>query len=642
MATYDEIYGKRVEVFDSDPTLNSTYEGQVWYNSASGTLKSVVSFAAFSTGTPTINNFGYGGWANQGTQTAAFIAAPPGSPPPAPTGKSSNEYDGTGWTSGGNLGSGRYGIGSCGGTQTSCIITAGSPGSGLPMPTYNFAESYNGTSFSAETALGTARGGIGGGGASETAAIVATGDLVTSPFVTTATESWNGSSWTSLNSAPTATRNAGSTGVLTSLMVMGGTNNTTTLNFTAEFDGSNWTAGTNYPAANRGSNGAGSSSTAALIVGGNNGSGTAYTEAYDYDGTTYTDIGTILTPQMNNAGSSGSTTAAIFNAGGQGTPASNNTQEFNRSINTITGAAWASAAAMNTARKALGGAYGTTTAGLVAGGHSTPNAGIADSEEFDGSSWTEGPNMNTARGWLACCGTQTAALGAGGYTAPPNTDGSAATEEYDGSTWTNGGSLSQEMYGGGGFGTQTAGVKAGGYNNTLPPGNVTAQTEEYNGSSWSTNPNSMGTARYAMTGSGPSTAGLVAGGYQYTSPAGQTTKTEEFDGTNWTTGGAMVLSRKGLSSSGNSQTNCIVFGGNASNATMPETYTGYTEAYDGTSWSTRPSMATGRDGVGGSFAGTTSSAWVAGGRASPPAAVTTVEEFTGETSAVTSKTLTTS
>ena len=51
MATYDEIYGKRVEVLDADPTLNSTYEGQVWYNSATGKLRTVVAFKAYSTST---------------------------------------------------------------------------------------------------------------------------------------------------------------------------------------------------------------------------------------------------------------------------------------------------------------------------------------------------------------------------------------------------------------------------------------------------------------------------------------------------------------------------------------------------------------------------------------------------------------
>ena len=152
-------------------------------------------------------------------------------------------------------------------------------------------------------------------------------------------------------------------------------------------------------------------------------------------------------------------------------------------------------------RKAIGGGYGTQTAGLIAGGHSAPNAGIADSEEYNGTSWTEGSNMNTARGWLAVCGTQTAGLGSGGYPGPPATTGVVATEEYDGSSWTNGGDLNQEVYGGIGFGTQTAGVKAGGYNNALPPGNVTTQTEEYNGSSWSVNPNGMGVARYVGIGS---------------------------------------------------------------------------------------------------------------------------------------------
>ena len=39
MATYEEIYGKRVKDFDSDPTLDSSYEGQVWYDKSSGTLR---------------------------------------------------------------------------------------------------------------------------------------------------------------------------------------------------------------------------------------------------------------------------------------------------------------------------------------------------------------------------------------------------------------------------------------------------------------------------------------------------------------------------------------------------------------------------------------------------------------------------
>jgi hypothetical protein len=46
-------------------------------------------------------------------------------------------------------------------------------------------------------------------------------------------------------------------------------------------------------------------------------------------------------------------------------------------------------------------------------------------------SWATGNNMNTAREIVAGAGTQTAALGFGGYT----TAYSTATEEYDGTNW---------------------------------------------------------------------------------------------------------------------------------------------------------------------------------------------------------------
>ena len=164
MSTYKNIRGKAIKSVSTN--LSDTgAEGQIWFNTTDNTFKSVVAGVAFSTGSPTINAFGYGGWSNQGTQNATLITGHPGTPNPAPQGKGSDEYNGTGWTAGGNLNNGRSSIGSCGGTLTSCIIVAGSPGTGLPMPTYNFAESYNGTSFTNETALSTARGSVGGGGA---------------------------------------------------------------------------------------------------------------------------------------------------------------------------------------------------------------------------------------------------------------------------------------------------------------------------------------------------------------------------------------------------------------------------------------------------------------------------------------------
>ena len=131
---------------------------------------------------------------------------------------------------------------------------------------------------------------------------------------------------------------------------------------------------------------------------------------------------------------------------------------------------------------------------------------------------------------------------------------------------------------------------------------------------------------------------MVSGGYRYSSPSGRTNVTEEYDGTNWTTGGTLNNSVNKVGVSG-TQTATLLFGG----ATPAVGYAGITEAYDGSSWSTRPSLATGRTGGGGSFAGTTASAFYAGGELGPATSLSNAtEEFTGETTAVNAKTLTTS
>ena len=78
----------------------------------------------------------------------------------------------------------------------------------------------------------------------------------------------------------------------------------------------------------------------------------------------------------------------------------------------------------------------------------------------------------------------------------------------------------------------------------------------------------------------------------------------------------------------------MIFGGSP-----PGSGTAITQGYDGTAWSTRPSLATGRGFTTGNGTAT-SGLMVSGG---PPSSTTTAtEEFTGETSALNIKTLTTS
>ena len=78
MSTYEELHGKRVEVFSSDPTLDSSYEGQVWFNSTSGTLKTVLSTGAWVSATPASN--GRSSPQGFGIQTAAVMAGGATSP----------------------------------------------------------------------------------------------------------------------------------------------------------------------------------------------------------------------------------------------------------------------------------------------------------------------------------------------------------------------------------------------------------------------------------------------------------------------------------------------------------------------------------------------------------------------------------
>ena len=51
MTTYKEIFGKQIKQLSTDPT-DAEAEGQVWYNTTSGTFKTVLSVGAWSAGGP--------------------------------------------------------------------------------------------------------------------------------------------------------------------------------------------------------------------------------------------------------------------------------------------------------------------------------------------------------------------------------------------------------------------------------------------------------------------------------------------------------------------------------------------------------------------------------------------------------------
>ena len=87
------------------------------------------------------------------------------------------------------------------------------------------------------------------------------------------------------------------------------------------------------------------------------------------------------------------------------------------------------------------------------------------------SAWSTGGSLNTAKGDLGNAGTQTATLSFGGEIAPIT----AQTEQYNGTSWTEVAELTTTRGGSSGNGTGLLGFTAGG---EAPPGATTA-TEEW-------------------------------------------------------------------------------------------------------------------------------------------------------------------
>ena len=127
MATYEEIYGKRVKELSADPTLDSSYEGQVWYNSTSGALKTVLSFGSWNAGGNVSTNRIRGGGC--GIVTAGLAFGGYGySPAPVANNSATEEYNGFVWTGGGALGTAKSSNAGAGTQTAGCLLyTSPSP-----------------------------------------------------------------------------------------------------------------------------------------------------------------------------------------------------------------------------------------------------------------------------------------------------------------------------------------------------------------------------------------------------------------------------------------------------------------------------------------------------------------------------------
>ena len=319
MATYKGISGLNIKSLSSDPSnLN---EGEMWYNSTSGTLKVAPFVESWASGGALLAARSAG--AGFGVSTAAVYAS--GQQAPGPGATTSDEYNGSAWSSGGTINTGRYEIGgTTAGTLTAGLIFGG-----------NTAPGWNGTA---------------------------------------ATETYDGTSWTSVNNMATTVSFIGGSGIQTAAFSAGGRTPSNTDN-SQEYDGTNWADGNSI------------NTTRQALVG------------------------------------MGTQTAGII-AGGEAPGGGTNASE------TYNGTSWANAPNLGTARYRLSGSGSASTACLVFGGRfNPPAADKAQTESFDGTSWTEKGDLVTARQQLSGNrGTSSSAIAAGGI--PPGGSQTDATEEF--------------------------------------------------------------------------------------------------------------------------------------------------------------------------------------------------------------------
>ncbi len=554
--------------------------------------------------------------ASAGTSTANMISG--GEPP---TTVNAEQWNGSSWTEVANLNTARYGLMGAG-TTTAAVSFGGDTGPGSNR--IGNTETWNGSAWTEVADLNEGRFRLGSAQSATSTAALAFGGADPGGGVAS-TETWNGSNWTEVGDLNEANYQipAGA-GTNTAALQMGGANGAGNEVATVEsWNGSAWTEIADLNTARDYLGGAGTQ-TSALAYGGNLGSVTGKTESWD--GSSWTEVNDMATARQQigcggasnqaalaSVGETPSTSAATEEWAFSGIPPTapaagysdaivgqmyyNSTSgQFKAIKEGLASGSWSSGSALNTGRDNMSGFGASNSAALCAGGGPGSKA---DTELYDGSSWTEVNNLNTAGTYRQNqFGIYTSGIVAG---AP------GAVESWDGTNWTEIAELNTDRGTGAGAGsTNTSGIVFG--------GNSGAQTETWNGSAW-TEVNDLNTGRdlWGQGGGTTSTAALAVGGTP------NTAITESWNGTSWSEVNDLNTGRQqGAASTNGSPESFLMFAGSPNRS--------LTELWNGSSWTEVGDMGTGRQSLAG--AGSTTSALGFGGSApSGPGAVTTTEEW---------------
>ena len=432
--------------------------------------------------------YGMGG---SGTQTSALAYA--GNIPPSPSTNliATESWDGSSWTEVADMNTKREGVAGSGADNTSAIAVGGN----VP-PVTGITEIWDGTSWTEVADLSTARSSVGSAGT--TVASLAFGG--SAPSLTTAAEEFTApSTFTkqvegqlffnstanafkeTVKDTPTGTWASGgtmNTGRQYGLMVSvsgGPSGQSDALAVSGEaapgnvanvefYNGSAWTETTDINSARRLGGGCGGQP-AAVVAGGYTSGDVASTEVWN--GSSWTETGDLNSAKRQFAGSFGSPDSSSDLIVAGAFPLTANTEVWD-------GSSWTETGNLNQQRYNGAGFGVSSTAGLVAGGQSSPSpipGQTAYAENWNGSSWTEVAEFNTNRFYLSAAGEQTDGLIFGGSLDP---GASGTTEIWNGSSWTELNDLSTGVFANSGGGSSVAAISFAGGTPT-----ITAASEEF-------------------------------------------------------------------------------------------------------------------------------------------------------------------
>ena len=320
MSDYTSIRGLKIKYLPGNP--GNPENSQVWYNTGAAKLKvgQVQKPAAWSAAANLPSGRGAVG-SGGGAQNSGLCIG--GQQPGAIN--NTEEYNGSGWTGGGNYPTAQAYIASAG-PQTACLAMGGG---GYPSQT----NTYNGSSWTSAPAAPVGMEAGSYSGSTSNGLLLHGGAPPDPPGYPAVTSEWGGSSWTAGTSTPSnGNYGASSTGPLSATFKAGG--NSPMTNETLNYDGSSWTTQGNLPANSYNGNGGGiGSQTAGMYFGGGN-PGTGNTTLL-YNGSSWATNATVPLTYTNKSSTWGPQTQAAV-AGGTASTQRNETSEYSIPLETGT------------------------------------------------------------------------------------------------------------------------------------------------------------------------------------------------------------------------------------------------------------------------------------------------------------------